>query len=71
MEVYAGDAMVTGYEPLIADLFLHEPDGRYVLAAAIHGGASVIVTSNLKDFPAAALAPYNIVAEHLDAFVLR
>ena len=71
MEAYVGDVMVTGYEPLIDGLVLPDPDDRHVLAAAIHGGASVIVTSNLRDFPVAALAPYNITAEHPDAFVLR
>ena len=71
MEAYVGDVMVTGYEPLIDGLVLPDPDDRHVLAAAIHGGANVIVTSNLRDFPAATLAPYNITAEHPDAFVLR
>ena len=71
MEAYVGDVMVTGYEPLVDGLVLPDPDDRHVLAAAIHGGANVIVTSNLRDFPAATLAPYNITAEHPDAFVLR
>ena len=71
MEAYVGDVMVTGYEPLIEGLTLPDPDDRHVLAAAIHGGASIIVTSNLKDFPAAALTPHGITAEHPDAFVLR
>ena len=50
---------------------LPDPDDRHVLAAAIHGGASMIVTSNLKEFPAAVLATHNITAQHPDAFVLR
>jgi len=69
MEAYVGDVMVTGYEPLIATLILPDPDDRHVLAAAIHGGARVIVTSNLKDFPEAALAPHKISARHPDQFV--
>ena len=56
---------------LIDGLILPDTDDRHVLAAAIHGGACVIVTSNLKDFPAGTLALYNITAEHADAFVLR
>ena len=40
------DCLVTGYEDLIASLSLPDPDGRHVLAAAIRGGADVIVTYN-------------------------
>ena len=60
---------MTGYEPLIATLTLPNPNDRHVLAAAIHGSASVIVTANLKDFPATVLAPHNIVAQHPDTFM--
>lgn len=34
-------------------------------------GAQVIVTANLRDFPAAKLAPYAIEAQHPDEFVLH
>jgi predicted nucleic acid-binding protein len=54
------DAVVSDYEHLIASISLPDADDRHVLAAAIHGGASVIVTANVKDFPTAALAPYRI-----------
>ena len=40
-----------------------------MLAAAIRGRADVIVTRNLRDFPADRLAPHALVAEHPDAFV--
>jgi hypothetical protein len=40
-----------------------------VLAAAIVGRADVIVTLNLKDFPAATLAEFNIEAQHPDEFI--
>lgn len=40
-----------------------------MLAAAISGRADVIVTRNLRDFPAARLALHALVAEHPDAFV--
>lgn len=69
MDREAEDAIVTGYQPLIAGLALPDPDDRHVLAAAIVGQADIIVTRNLRDFPDEALAPYNIEAQHPDEFV--
>ena len=69
MDGHFPDAVVTGYETIAATLALPDPDDRHVLAAAIHGGADVIVTRNLRDFPAARLAPHGLVAQHPDAFV--
>ena len=40
-----------------------------MLAAAIKSGAAVIVTTNLKHFPAEALAEFDIDAQHPDEFV--
>lgn len=64
------DCMVSGYEELVNGLTLPDPDDRHVLAAAIHGDAEVIVTSNLADFPDDALARHEIVARAPDDFVL-
>ncbi len=47
---------VTGYERLTDTLSLPDTGDRHVLAAAIHARARVIVTFNLKDFPADTLA---------------
>lgn len=63
------DCLVSGYEPLIPALTLPDPDDRHVVAAAIHCGASLIVTFNLKDFPEEALRPHGLEAAHPDDFV--
>jgi predicted nucleic acid-binding protein len=62
-------ASVTGYQGLVSGL-TNDTKDRHVLAAAVRGHAALIVTSNLKDFPAAALAPYDIEAIHPDDFLL-
>jgi hypothetical protein len=62
------NALVAGYEHRIEGLTNH-PKDRHVLAAAIHSGATVIVTSNLRDFPQLALAPYGIAAQSPDDFL--
>lgn len=69
MDASVMDCLVTGYEPLIDTLDLPDPDDRHVLAAAIVGRADLIVTKNLKDFPAKCLAPFSIEAQHPDVFV--
>ncbi len=60
---------ITGHEALIDSLKLPDPDDRHVLAAAIRAGAQVIVTSNLRDFPAADLQPWDIQVKSPDEFV--
>jgi hypothetical protein len=49
---------------------LPDPHDRHVLAAAIHTEADLIVTFNLRDFPASALVPHAITAIHPDEFLL-
>jgi PIN domain len=71
MDAAIPDAIVTGYQNLIADLRLPDPDDRHVLATAIACNARVIVTFNEKDFPPAALAPFGIEAQHPDLFVVN
>ena len=69
MEAHVEHAVVSGYEDLMPTLTLPDPEDRHVLAAAIHGGADIIVTLNLRHFPPEALEPYKIVAQPPDAFV--
>ncbi len=63
------DCLVTGYEALIPSIALPDVGDRHVLAAAIAGGCEVIVTQNLKHFPAGALAVHGIEAQHPDGFL--
>jgi hypothetical protein len=48
------------------------PDANdwHVLAAAIKAGAQVVVTRNLKDFPASDLQSWGVEAKSPDDFVL-
>jgi hypothetical protein len=63
------DCLVTGYEDLIPNLNLPDPEDRHVLAAAIRSGADLIVTFNLKDFPIETLKIYGMEAQHPDDFL--
>lgn len=62
-------AEVTGHERHIAGLSLPDEDDRHVLAAAVEAGAVVILTRNLRDFPAERLEPLGIAAQHPDDFL--
>lgn len=61
-------AMVDGWEALVPSM-TNDPKDRHVLAAATRGSADLIVTANLKDFPADALRPYDIEVVHPDDFL--
>jgi hypothetical protein len=63
------DAVVTGYEHIVETLTLPDPGDRHVLAAAITGGATIILTHNLRDFPSSALAGHGVTALHPDPFI--
>lgn len=71
MDAHVPDCLVAGYEGIVPTLDLPDADDRHVLAAAIHAGASAVVTFNLTDFPADKLAPHRVAAVHPDEFVLR
>lgn len=63
------DANVTRYSSLIQELTLPDEDDRHILAAAIKGKATQIITANMKHFPAKYLKEHNIIPVHPDAFV--
>ena len=60
---------ISNYRPLVTDLELPDPDDRHVLAAAIAGRAAVIVTWNVKDFPAPGLLRYGVASQSPDDFL--
>jgi predicted nucleic acid-binding protein len=69
MSTYFPDAIVAGYDDLI-DSMANDPKDRHVLAAAIRGGAELLVTENLRDFPESARKPYDLAAVNQDDFLL-
>jgi predicted nucleic acid-binding protein len=69
MTAYFPDAMVDGYSDLIEGMTC-DPKDRHVLAAAVRANAEVLVTFNLKDFPADSTAAFEIEVVHPDDFLL-
>jgi len=69
MDAHTLDCLITDHEKLIPTLSLPDPNDKHVLAAAIKGSASIIVTYNLKDFPKNILNKFNIEAQHPDIFI--
>jgi len=51
MRTHFADSIVSGWEPLEGTFGLPDPNDEHVVAAAVIGGAEVIVTQNLRDFP--------------------
>ncbi|SMO99766.1 PIN domain-containing protein [Paracoccus laeviglucosivorans] len=63
------EALINEDAQIMASLALPDTDDRHVLAAAIQTSAGVIVTRNLKDFPAEVLAVHNVEAKSDDDFI--
>ena len=66
MRTYFDDALVTGWEGLEGTYGLPDPGDEHVVAAAVVGGAGVIATDNVKDFPATHLPPHLHVLDAKD-----
>jgi len=69
MNEHVKDCLVWNYEALIPSISCPDENDRHVIAAAIKGGCSAIVTFNLKHFPAQVLQNYDMEALHPDEFV--
>jgi predicted nucleic acid-binding protein len=61
---------LTPAPPELERVLTNDPKDRHVLASAIAAKVDFIVTSNLKDFPSAALTPWNIGAVSPDDFLV-
>ena len=59
LRAHFGEAWISGYEVLVPQMTNHEKD-RHVLAAAVHGQATIIITFNLRHFRHEDLEPWGI-----------
>ena len=62
------EAWVEGYDPMI-ELMSNDPGDRHVLAAAAYSQSDLIITYNLRHFPANALQPWRIEAQAPSTFL--
>lgn len=67
---FPGTLLTKGYRELIPAM-LNDPKDRHVVAAAVFANADLIVTSNLRHFPPAALAPFQIEVQSPDEFLVE
>lgn len=64
-------AMVAAGDEAGLGIQLPDAGDLHVVRAALDGGAEVIVTMNLRDFPRRALAPLGLRAIHPDEFLMQ
>lgn len=67
------DALVTPPKGQHLNVVLPDPDDAHVLAAAHHAACDVLLTFNLKDFPAVAVGQLSlpVAITHPDTFMLK
>lgn len=71
MDAQFRKSLTVGHENIVPNLNLPDLNDRHVLAVAIYTKSSIIVTSNLGDFPAGLLKPYGIEALDPDGFFIQ
>jgi predicted nucleic acid-binding protein len=64
------EAIGEGYKRLIP-VTPNDPKDRHVLAAAVRSGSQVIVTGNIRHFPAELLSEFDVVAQRPDLFLIH
>jgi predicted nucleic acid-binding protein len=69
MKAVLPDADIRGWERHEGGLALPDPNDRHVLAAAIAARASMILTWNVRHFPASLLAMHHVNALDPDSFL--
>jgi predicted nucleic acid-binding protein len=67
LRTHFSEAWISGYEPLIPRMTNDEKD-RHVVAAAVHGGAAIILTLNVRHFRLEHLAMWGVCALHPQSF---
>src|SRR6202162_5656552 len=70
LRAHFSEAWISGCESLIPRMTNDEKD-RHVVAAAVHGGAPIIVTFNLRHFRPEHLSTWGIVALHPQSFLIE
>jgi predicted nucleic acid-binding protein len=68
LQTFFPDSMVSGVDSYIEQMTNH-PKDRHVLAAAVAGRATILVTSNLRDFPDASAEPWGVEIQSPDEFL--
>ncbi len=64
------EALVEGCQRLVP-VMPNNPKDRHVLAAAVMSNSQIVVTSNMRHFPADALRQFNVEAQPPDLFLLH
>lgn len=70
LRAHFSEAWISGYESLIPRMTNDEKD-RHVVAAAVHGEASIILTLNLRHFRPDHLAMWGVRALHPESFLIE
>jgi len=70
LRAHFSEAWISSYEPLIPRMTNDEKD-RHVVAAAVHGEASIILTLNLRHFSPEHLAMWGVCALHPQSFLIE